>query len=265
MMAMKRLVLSLVLLLAVSAGVQAQTLKSVLGKVAGEVASKGDDGVVTNVLSALLGSSLSLTDELLWGTWSYGGVACILESESVLAEMGSSMVTSALENKIDAALTKIGVAKGKCSFSFAQGGSCSINVDGFELKGKYQLDAAKKVIVFTFMYDKVPLNTFVAYEAQNLNIVFEADRLLEFIKNVAIAMSKNASDVQQGQLKAAIQTAGTVGTLLQNYDGLMLGAGLTKTAAAADAGTATAKNSSAGGSSSATGDKVLKGLSKMLK
>ena len=264
MMAMKRLVLSLVLLLAVSAGVQAQTLKSVLGKVAGKVASKGDDGVVTNVLSALLGSSLSLTDELLWGTWSYEGVACILESESVLAEMGGSTVTSALENKIDAALTKIGIAKGKCSFSFAQGGSCSINVDGFELKGKYQLDAAKKVIVFTFMYDKVPLNTFVAYEAQNLNIVFEADRLLEFIKNVATAMSKNASDVQQGQLKAAIQTAGTVGTLLQNYDGLMLGAELTK-AAAADAGTATAKNSSAGGSSSATGDKVLKGLSKMLK
>ena len=264
MMAMKKLVLSLVLLLAVSAGVQAQTLKSVLGKVAGKVASKGDDGVVTNVLSALLGSSRSLTDELLWGTWNYEGVACILESESVLAEMGGSTVTSALENKIDAALTKIGIAKGKCSFSFAQGGSCSINVDGFELKGKYQLDAAKKVIVFTFMYDKVPLNTFVAYEAQNLNIVFEADRLLEFIKNVATAMSKNASDVQQGQLKAAIQTAGTVGTLLQNYDGLMLGAELTKTAAA-DAGTATAKNSLTGGSSSATGDKVLKGLGKMLK
>ena len=262
MMAMKRLVLSLVLLLAVSAGVQAQTLKSVLGKVAGEVASKGDDGVVTNVLSALLGSSLSLTDELLWGTWSYEDVACILESESVLAEMGGSTVTSALENKIDAALTKIGIAKGKCSFSFAQGGSCSINVDGFELKGKYQLDAAKKVIVFTFMYDKVPLNTFVAYEAQNLNIVFEADRLLEFIKNVATAMSKNASDVQQGQLKAAIQTAGTVGTLLQNYDGLMLGAELTKTAAA---GTETTKSSSTSGSSSATGDKVLKGLGKMLK
>ena len=262
MMAMKKLVLSLVLLLTVSAGVQAQTLKSVLGKVAGEVASKGDDGVVTNVLSALLGSSLSLTDELLWGTWSYEGVACILESESVLAEMGGSTVTSALENKIDAALTKIGIAKGKCSFSFAQGGSCSINVDGFELKGKYQLDAAKKVIVFTFMYDKVPLNTFVAYEAQNLNIVFEADRLLEFIKNVATAMSKNASDVQQGQLKAAIQTVGTVGTLLQNYDGLMLGAELTKTAAA---GTKTTKSSSTGGSSSATGDKVLKGLGKMLK
>ena len=109
------------------------------------------------------------------------------------------------------------------------------------------------------------MNTFVAYEAQNLNVVFEADRLLEFIKNVATAMSKNASDVQQGQLKVAIQTVGTVGTLLQNYDGLMLGAELTKTAAAADAGTATAKNSSTGGSSSATGDKVLKGLGKMLK
>ena len=140
--------------------------------------------------------------------------------------------------------------------------SRDITLENFELKGKYQLDAAKKVIVFTFMYDKVPLNTFVAYEAQNLNIVFEADRLLEFIKNVATAMSKNASDVQQGQLKAAIQTAGTVGTLLQNYDGLMLGAELTKTAAA---GTKTTKSSSTGGSSSATGDKVLKGLGKMLK
>ena len=265
MMAMKRFVLSLALLLAVSVGVQAQTLKGVLGKVASGVSSKGDEGVVTNVLSALLGSSKTLSNEVLWGTWSYEGVACILESESVLLGMGGSTVTSALEKKIDAAFNKMGVSKGKCSFTFAKGGNCSINVDGFELKGKYQLNAAKKTIVFTFVYDKVPLNTYVAYEAQNLNVVFEADKLLEFVKNVATSMSKDADAQQKGQLNAAIKTAGTIGTLLQNYDGLMLGAELTKTGAVAKSSSATAKSSSGSSSSSSTSDKVLKGLGKMLK
>ena len=257
----KRFALSVMLILAVSAGMSAQTLKGLLGKVAGEVSSSGSGNTVANVLSALLGSSKSLTDEALWGTWSYEGVACILESESALLDMGGSAVTSALEKKIDGAFAKIGVSKGKCSFSFAKGGSCSINVDGFELKGNYQLNAAKKMIVFTFVYDKVPMNTYVAYEAQNLNIVFEADRLLEFIKNVATSVSKNVSAQQQGQLSAAIQTAGTIGALLQDYDGLMLGAELAKT----NVGSATVEDSSGSSSSSSTGEKVLKGIGKMLK
>ena len=269
---MKRIVLSLVLVLAVSAGASAQSWKNILGKVANEVSSTEAGSAVTNVLGALLGTSLTLSDEAIAGTWSYEGVACVLESESALTNIGGSVVASTLEGKIDEALSKVGIEKGECSFCFEEGGKCSINVGGYDLQGKYELDAAEKVIVFTFMYDKLPVKTFVAYEVQNLNVVFEADKVLEMIKGMASYLSENAVGEQLGQLQAVAQAVGTMGALLQNYDGMMLGVKLTRVESVANEATttnvaeaATTATEATTGAGTSTGGKVLKGLGKLLK
>lgn len=274
---MKKIVFSLMLVLAAVSGASAQSWKNLLGKVAGEVAGEVSSteagSAVTNVLGALLGTSLTLSDEALEGTWNYEGVACILESEDALANMGGSLATSTLESKLDEKLTKVGIAKGNCSFTFVNDGSCMINVAGRDLKGKYELDANEKVIVFTFVYDKLPVKTYVAYELQNLNIVFKADRLLSFIKNVASYLSKDSTGGQLQQLQSITQTIGTVGALLENYDGMMLGAKLTKSsasvatsAASATSATTAADNSAAtSNSSTSTGEKIATGLGKLFK
>ena len=76
---MKKIVFSLMLMLAVATGASAQSWKDVLGKVATEVASEVSSteagSAVTNVLGALLGNSLTLSIEALEGTWNYEGVA----------------------------------------------------------------------------------------------------------------------------------------------------------------------------------------------
>ena len=279
---MKKTFFSLILMLAVVSTASAQSWKNLLGKVANEVASEvssTDAGsAVTNVLGALLGTSLTLSDEALEGTWNYEGVACVLESENALSNIGGSLVTSTLEAKLDEKLATMGVAKGNCSFTFVKGGTCIINVKGYDLQGKYELNVEDKVIVFTFMYDSLPIKTYVAYEVQNMNIVFKADRLLSFVKNVASYLSNSATGEQQGQFQSILQTVGTIGALLENYDGMMLGAKLTKdstssnTSAAVTATTTSTTttttsttSSSAVENAASTGSKVHQGLGSLLK
>ena len=251
---MKKTLFSLILMLAVVANTSAQSWKDLLGKAAnevvGEVSSTETGSIVTNVLGALLGNSLTLSYEALEGTWSYEGVACILESESSLSNIGGSLVTSNIESKIDGMLSKLGVSKGKCSFTFVSDGTCTINVGTYNLSAKYELNASEKIIIFSFLFDKVPVKTYVAYEIQNLNIVFNADKLLALIKNIASSISskENSGSQQQEQLQNITQTIGAIGALLKNYDGMMLGVKLTRATSTSSAAAATV---SAGSSSSA--------------
>ena len=239
-----------------AASASAQSWKDLLGKVAGEVVeevtSTETGSAVTNILGNILGASLTLSNEALEGTWDYEGVACVLESENALSNVGGSLVTSTLESKLDEKLAKVGISKGECSFTFVKDGTCTINVAGYSLPGKYELNVEEKVIVFTFMYDKLPIKTYVSYELTNLNIVFKADRLLSFIKNVASYLSKSAVGEQLGQLQTAMQAVGAVGTLLENYDGMMLGVKLTKSGAAAATSSAAITNTTTNTTESTT-------------
>lgn len=279
---MKKTIFSLVLMLAVAASASAQSWKDLLGKVAGEVveevASTDGGNAVTNVLGAILGTSLTLSDEALEGTWNYEGVACVLESEDALSDIGGTLVTSTLESKLDEKLASVGLVKGNCSFTFVKDGTCVINVGGRDLNGKYVLDAEEKVITFTFMYDKLPIKTYVSYEIQTLNIVFKADRLLSFIKNVAsyVSSDNGVTGEQLGQLQTAMQAIGAMGTLLENYDGMMLGAKLSKagaesattattTSSSSNTATATDASTTTGNANESAGSKVFKGLGGLLK
>ena len=178
---MKKIVLFTMLMLGVVSSASAQSWKDLLGKVANEVvdevASNDTGSAVTNILGTILGNSLTLSNEAIEGTWSYEGVACVLESENALSNIGGTLVTETLESKLNEKLEKVGISQGNCSFTFVNDGTCIIKVRGYDLKGKYELNAAEKMIVFTFVYDTLPLRTYVSYEVQNLNIVFKADRL----------------------------------------------------------------------------------------
>ena len=120
---------------------------------------------------------------------------------------------------------------------------------------------------FTFMYGNIDLKTHVAYEIQNLNVVFKADKLLNFIKSITSALSKNATGDQLKQLSSISQTAGTLGTLLSAYDGMMLGVKLSRSAdsvveTTSSSSTNTTTESS---SSSSTLNSIATGLGKLLK
>jgi hypothetical protein len=123
------------------------------------------------------------------------------------------------------------------------------------------------------MYGNLDLKTHVAYEIQNLNIVFKADKLLGFIKNVTSALANNATGEQLKQLNSISQTSATLSTLLSAYDGMMLGAKLSRGADSVVETTSSSLSSSSSETTKVTESKtststvksIASGLSKLFK
>ena len=268
---MKRVIVSFMLTLAVVTGASAQSWKDLLGKVAGEVvnevSSSSETGnTVMNVLGSLLGNSLTLSPEAIEGTWNYEGVACILESENALSEIGGTVVTGQLESKMDEMLSRVGIKSGNCSFVFSKEGSCTILVGGYTIEGTYVLVPEDKVINLSFMYGQLNLKANVAYEIQNLNIVFKADKLLNFIKGITSSLSNNAAGEQLQQLSSISQTAATLGTLLNSYNGMMLGAKMARgSAGAVEVSSTSTTSAPVENTTNSTANAIATGLGKLFK
>lgn len=173
-------------------------------------------GTIANVLGSLLGQSTTLSKSTIKGTWSYDGASCVLESDATLAQIGGTVVTSKIEDKIDTYLAKVGVKDGSCSFTFMENDSCIFSVGSRNIKGTYTLDAENKKIQFIFLQGRMTSTAYVSYSASTLNLVFNADRLLTLVKNVTPVASKYST------------TLSTVSTLIENYKGMMLGMKLKK-------------------------------------
>ncbi|MBQ2127027.1 MAG: hypothetical protein II198_05150, partial [Bacteroidaceae bacterium] len=65
--------------------------------------------------------------------------------------------------------------------------------------------------------------------------------------------------------QAVAQAVGTMGALLHNYDGMMLGVKLTRVESATNEAATTTATEATTGAGTSTGGKVLKGLGKLLK
>lgn len=216
-----------------SQGVSAQSgLSGLFGKIfGGDKESSSTENTITNVLGSLLGGSVKLSERLLEGTWEYTGTACVLESNEALANIGGTVATAKIEEKLDGYLGRVGVKEGVCSFTFIGNDSCVVKMAGRELGGRYLLDAKEKTIKFTF-YGRLNFSTHVAYNVSSMNIVFNADKLLSLVQTVTSKVSSTAGSMGEGstdsRLSTASSTLGTISSLLNNYDGMMLGVKLKK-------------------------------------
>jgi hypothetical protein len=188
-------------------------LSNLFGKIGG---SSETANTVTNVLGSLLGNSMTLSKSTILGTWSYTGASCVLESDNALAKAGGTVATAKIEEKMNSYLGKVGVKEGKCSFTFAENDSCTFKVGNREIKGKYELNGEEKKIHFSFLYDRFTATAHVAYEVTSLSIVFNADKMLGLVQKVAPTAAKYS------------KTLATLATLIENYNGMMLGMKLKK-------------------------------------
>lgn len=233
---MKKIFVLIALSLAFSMNVEAQAWKNVLGKVANKVAeevSGTDDSLVANVLGNIIGNSVPFSKALIEGTWNYKGTACVLESEKALADIGGTVATAKIEETLDGYLAKAGIKSGACSFTFMENDSCYMTVNGRNICGTYSLDTENKVIDFSFLRDKLKMKSYLSYNVKDINIVFEADKLLALVKNVTSAVSDKTSglsSISSSSSKVATTTAAlnTASALLENYEGMMLGMKMNK-------------------------------------
>ena len=242
---MKKILLLFVVVFAVTASGNAQGLDALFGKLKQKAEENSQNnqnaGSSTNDLMGL-GQSLlggvvntlvngkAVTAADLAGTWGYKGTSCKLESEDMLAEMGASLVTVKVEEKLNELLLKVGVSEGKASVEFDAAGNCIAHIGKTPFQGTYVIGEDGKSIVFSFLVGQVNLNSVIEYRGNEMNLTFDADKVLALVKNLSASAAQYAPSQtgQATQLSQTMALVSTLGTLLEGYNGMRLGLKLAK-------------------------------------
>jgi len=194
---MKRKLLSfavLITLLLVPTVNRAQSIKDLFNK---------DN--ISKVVNAVTGHTETVD---MTGTWRYTGSAIEFESENLLKKVGGTVAASAAEQKLDEQLAKVGIKEGQLSFTFNADSTFVSTLGKRKLNGTYSYDAGTQMLHLRYM-KLIPMNAKVNYTTQQMDLLFEADKLLKLITFLS---SKSSS----ATLKA-------ISSLADSYDGMMLG------------------------------------------
>lgn len=194
---MKRKLLSfavLITLLLVPTVNRAQSIKDLFNK---------DN--ISKVVNAVTGHTETVD---MTGTWRYTGSAIEFESENLLKKAGGIVAASAAEQKLDEQLAKVGIKEGQLSFTFNADSTFVSTLGKRKLNGTYSYDAGTQMLHLRYM-KLIPMNAKVNYTTQQMDLLFEADKLLKLITFLS---SKSSS----ATLKA-------ISSLADSYDGMMLG------------------------------------------
>lgn len=171
-------------------------------------------GVVSNLLSSLLGASATLNDQAIVGTWTYTGSDVAFESENLLAQVGGEMASGALKNQINTGLQKVGIKPGACSFTFRADHTYTATVAGKTLSGQWALDPANKQIQLTLLMGLGQIAPKIAYNGGTLSLLMESSKVLTLAQGLG-AMTNN-------------KTVQSLSSLMGNYKGMYIGLQLQK-------------------------------------
>lgn len=204
------------LLLLLPATSYAWDLRDLLSK-AGEGLTDGKS-TVTDILDGVFSKSdLDVKD--LVGTWTVKGSAVTFRSENFLQQAGGTAAASVVEKKLDPYYSKYGLTG--ASLTINKDGTFSLKMKKFTLTGTVtrQKDSKTAGANFLFNFSKLGLTSigevdaFVSKSLTGMDIMFDASKL-QTIMNAVASFSK-------------MQTAQTLSTLLNSYDGICIGFKLT--------------------------------------
>ena len=130
-----------------------------------------------------------------------------------MAGLGKPLAKSKLKKKLKEAYKKMGLTKIKPQFAFAPDGTCSIQILGRKVKGTYNYNPDLEKI--TMKWHGVPVTAKLKRDGKKkLHLTFDADKLLSLISLVS-----SFSDSS---------TVKALGTLIDNYDDVLIGFELKK-------------------------------------
>lgn len=154
-----------------------------------------------------------LINNTIKGEWTYSGPSVDVSGKNVLAGLGKPLAKSKLKKKLKEAYKKMGLTKIKPQFAFAPDGTCSIQILGRKVKGTYNYNPDQEKI--TMKWHGVPVTAKLKRDGKKkLHLTFDADKLLSLISLVS-----SFSDSS---------TVKALGTLIDNYDDVLIGFELKK-------------------------------------
>ena len=188
--------------------VNAQTLKDLLKKATGS-------SLVQDVVESVTGVSLQAD---IKGTWDYSGVAVKLVSEDLLKNAAAGVAAGQIEEKLDGYVQKVGIKPGAFGFIFSEDNTFTTTFKGKNIPGTYTMDEQTKTLTLTYgktsFMKGFTMTASVNITSSQLDLMFNADKLLDFIGKVSSSSSNS--------------TLAAISAIAQQYDGMKLGFELKK-------------------------------------
>ena len=184
----------------------AQSLTDLLKKVT-------DNETVKTVVENVTGTTLKVD---VTGTWTYSGTAVKFKSDDLLKSTAASLAAGQVEDKLDSYVSKVGIKAGTFSFTFKEDKTFTATVKGKNFNGTYTLSEDYKTLSLQFgkTIGLKPFNAAISATSSQLDLLFDADRLLELLGKLTSSSSNS--------------TLKTIGSIANQYDGMQLGLELKK-------------------------------------
>ena len=201
---MRKLVLLFVAVIFVFT-VKAQSLKDIL-----------NSQTVKDVVTSVTGGK-QLSKEALKGNWLYISPAVQLNGDNAIKNIAGTVATSELEKKLSEYCNKVGIVEGVFNYTFNSDNTFICQLKSSKLNGSYTINSDGKSIDMSYTIASkkiITLTANVVITNNNLTLLFNADKLLDFIEKIS-SISSN-------------QSLQTISKLVSQYDGVMLGFELQK-------------------------------------
>ena len=169
---------------------------------------------LSSVLTSLLGGSSQVTASNLQGTWTYRKADCVFETQNLLLKAGGEVAAAKIESQLESQLSKVGITPGSCTFTFNSDGTYTATIGQYNLGGNYTLNTSSNTITMTYLAGLGRISPKVIMTGGNLSLLFEGDKLLSMVQKVGKLSSKS--------------TVSSLSTLLNSYDGMLVGMQLSK-------------------------------------
>lgn len=174
----------------------------------------GAASALGSVLTNLLGGSSAVTASDLQGTWTYRKADCVFETQNLLLKAGGEMAAAKIESQLENQLGKVGITPGACSFTFNSDGTYVATIGQYNLTGNYTLNTKSNTLTMTYLAGIGRISPKVVKTGASISLLFEGDKLLSMVQKVG-KLSSNS-------------TVNSLSSLINSYDGMLVGMQLSK-------------------------------------
>lgn len=178
-----------------------QSLKDLLNK-------KSIEGIVNTVVD-----QLDIIPENITGDWEYKGTAVKFTGDNILMNAASEVAAAQVEEKLDEYLQVIGLKEGAFGYTFDADSTFTTTFNKMKFPGRYTFSPEEDTIELDYGKTErlkgISLKTTVSVTPTNMELLFNADKLLEFIGKI----SSSAGDSKLSVLSS----------LVSQYDGMKIG------------------------------------------
>ncbi len=147
------------------------------------------------------------------GNWEFSGSAVKFTGDNVLMNAASELAAGKVEDQLNEYLQKVGIRQGLFSYVFNADGTFTTTFNKMNFSGQYTFSQEEGTIELDYGKNEklkgVSLKTDVSVSLNSMQLLFNADKLLDFI-------SKITSTVGDSKI-------GAMASLIDQYDGLKIG------------------------------------------